>query len=688
MQRNKIFLIFFILLTFTYCSSPAKNPQNKQDSTQQNSSATNNESGNNIVYTGSGRYNDIWGVWGGGDLSSADIAKYPFFKGWYIVYQWKKLEPTKDNFDWNYFDTQMKFAADNNLSIGFMVWVGPHSPDWLYTNGVPQVTTQTKKKNTEYPFYLNATYKDRYYNMMKQVYDHIQKMPVSIKDKIVMWMSAEGSTGDVTPYKGYPADSKYNITEDQWFSFKKDAWTYMYKMLQSSNPKIHLLINQGNSGQYFTWLTTNLPKVWMKAGNISHTYQFNGELEYYNRLKKLETNVQQDSTSSRLRGEITVQGKWFNQNESWNMYALLTSALHFGLDIFNTSPKYLQNPVDTITFNFFNLYAGQKVAKKSPGAFCILRDGLDAADTKRFPESKYGPVIDPAKMDAYQKELQKKSKKDFSGDEDDSDDENDDGSDEGINASNAKNDNLSQQRIDKILAEYAPYGAKRGDMNNLAAATDSLQENANQPAADNNYMTPKQRARKNPYHVPKNPDRAAKMQSKQEAGGNDKGTNFQKEREANMVINDIGVNLIPDNYYRFLTQYSPNTTSRGWWRVGPADQPYGRFARSFDAQHGMTEMFFALDKNFFTSNSSAQKVAVRIIYLDQGTGSWSLNYFDGKNKKEAYKITCANTGKWITKTVVLDDAYFSQKLEHATDVSIKYISGDNSIFNSIEILRQ
>jgi hypothetical protein len=42
------------------------------------------------------------------------------------------------------------------------------------------------------------------------------------------------------------------------------------------------------------------------------------------------------------------------------MYALLTSALHFGLDVFNAAPKYLQNPTDTAAFNFFNLYAGQK----------------------------------------------------------------------------------------------------------------------------------------------------------------------------------------------------------------------------------------------------------------------------------------------------------------------------------------
>jgi hypothetical protein len=677
MLHNKIFFGVLSLLLMTFCSNPSKKAESTKDENENNISTAkaisgnNNEDDDNIVYTANGTTNNMWGVWGGGELGSAEMARYSFFKGWYIVYQWKKLEPQKGNFDWNYFDSQMKFAADNNLSIGFMVWVGPHSPQWLFDSGVPLVTTETKKKRTEFPYYLDKLYKDRYYNMMKEVADHIQKLSPDIRKRIVMWMSAEGSTGDVVPYKGPPSDPKYNISDDQWFSYKKDVWTYMYKLCQSENPKVNLLVNQGNSGQYFDWLTTNLPKVWMKAGNISHTYQFNGELEYFDRLKKLEPKVEQDSMANRLRGEITVQGTWFNQNESWNMYALLTSALHFGLDIFNAAPKYLQNAADTTAFQFFNFYAGQKVASKSPGAFCVLKDALDAADTKRFPESKYGPVIDPATEGNYTKELQRKSKKD------NSDDDEDGGDDEGMNASNIKNDHLSPDRINKILAEFAHYGAKRGDMKDLEEST----------TTDDTSNEDQQKTTKNgkPMSAKKQEKQASK-QSKG-GGGNSKATGFQKKREANMVINDIGVNLIPDNYYRFLIQYSPNTTSRGYWRVGPGTQPYGRFARGFDAKNGMTEMSFALDKNFFKGSASPQQVAIRVIYLDKGTGSWDLNYFDGSAKKEAYKITCTNSGNWITKTVIID-AVFTAKLEHSCDVSIKYLSGDNTIFNSIEVLRQ
>jgi hypothetical protein len=316
----------------------------------------------------------------------------------------------------------------------------------------------------------------------------------------------------------------------------------------------------------------------------------------------------------------------------------------------------------------------------------VFRDGLDAADTKRFPESKYGPVIDPASMDAYQKELQRKQQKDATTSDDSGDDDSgDDGSDEGINASNTKNDFLSQERVNKILDEFSQYGARRGDVNSDSSGVASEQDGT---GSDDTYTqrNPNRQGRRNGGGGGGRSLGRGGGKKNQSAGGS-KSTAYQDKRESNMVINDIGVNLIPDNYYKFLTQYSPSTTSRGYWRVGPSDQPFGRFARAFDAQNNMTEMFFALDKNFFADNNKPQPVGVRIIYLDQGTGTWSLNYYNG-NKREAYQVKCGNTGRWITKIVSLDDAYFNQKLEHDCDLSIKYLSGDNTVFNSIEVLRR
>ncbi|NNV57470.1 hypothetical protein [Limnovirga soli] len=615
---------------------------------------------------------NLYGVWGGGELSHVNAAEYPFFKGWYIIRQWKEIEPAKDSFAWAAFDEQVQYATTYHLAIGFMIWAGPHAPDWLYAYGVPKVSTDTRKKEADFPYYLSPVYKERYFNMLKKTAEHIHGLPAAQRNNIVMWMSAEGSTGDITPYKGRPINDKYNISEEDWTHFKKEVWTYMYQVCQTATPRINLLVNQGNDGRYFNWLMANMPNVWMKAGNISHTYQFNGEQEYYNRLQKLDANIQQDSSANRTRGEITVSGKWFNTNESWNMYALISSCLHFGLDIFNTSPKYIKNPADTVSFNFFNFYAGHKVAATSPGAFCVLKDALDAADLNRFPESKYGPLIDPDKKEQYNKEMDRKSKKE----QDVSIEE----ADQGIRLSDIRNNYLSPQRIEKILAEYAPYGAQRGNI-----AEDSDTTNMQKPEIQKPKKKGKSPNRQGRNTGKQNPDKEKKKSRKEKEPG--QLTNYQKNREANMVINDIGVNLLPDNYYRFLVQYSPNTTSRGYWRVGPADAPYGRFARGFDASNGMTEMLFALDKNFFSGNTLAQPVLIKVIYLDKGKGSWALNYFAG-TKKQAYQVQCNNSGKWIIKTIILKDAIFTHQLPHSCDVSISYINGDNTIFNSIEIIRQ
>jgi hypothetical protein len=338
-----------------------------------------------------------------------------------------------------------------------------------------------------------------------------------------------------------------------------------------------------------------------------------------------------------------------------------------------TPPSYLLAAKDTIAFHTFNEYAGQKNPATATGAFCFFRDALDAADTKRFPESVYGPLIAPENTAAYNNALASVKNPDENSESDDVIE---------MKQSDVLAQFASKARISKIIQAYAPYGAKELGMGTSDESPDAGNDMTQSPN-DNNIQNSNKEPR-NPNRQGKNPNR----RNKSSGGGGDNMEKASKQRETSRLNDDIGVNLIPGNYSRFLTQYDPNNTSRGCWRVGPLDQPYGRFARRFDSKAGMTEMFFDLNKRFFQGSSQAQKSAIRIIYLDQGTGSWSLNYFNGSNKAEAYRVNCNNTGRWITKTIVLPNAYFTEKLEHGTDVSIKYLSGDNTIFNSIEILRQ
>ncbi len=41
----------------------------------------------------------------------------------------------------------------------------------------------------------------------------------------------------------------------------------------------------------------------------------------------------------------------------------------------------------------FNKYAPQTDSRAATGAFCALREGLDASDTRKFPESPFGAAL-------------------------------------------------------------------------------------------------------------------------------------------------------------------------------------------------------------------------------------------------------------------------------------------------------
>ena len=65
---------------------------------------------------------------------------------------------------------------------------------------------------------------------------------------------------------------------------------------------------------------------------------------------------------------------------------MLGWALQFGLDYFNAHYTFVQDEATWPLLQLFNLWAGRvKSPLTTPGAFLLFHDGLDAADTKRFP---------------------------------------------------------------------------------------------------------------------------------------------------------------------------------------------------------------------------------------------------------------------------------------------------------------
>lgn len=152
------------------------------------------------------------------------------------------------------------------------------------------------------------------------------------------------------------------------------------------------------------------------------------------------------------------------------------------------------------------------------------------------------------------------------------------------------------------------------------------------------------------------------------------------------AMNDVGYELINRNYSRFITQIEANQTSIGWWRVGPPDQPYGRYARAFENESNRNRMYFDLDNNFLSKTAKNNSVEIKIIYLDEGTGTFSFRY-DALNNpdKVAEVIKKTNSKRWVEKIISIKDGVFTNKGPKSSDFSLVNEDSENDMFHLIEL---
>ena len=149
--------------------------------------------------------------------------------------------------------------------------------------------------------------------------------------------------------------------------------------------------------------------------------------------------------------------------------------------------------------------------------------------------------------------------------------------------------------------------------------------------------------------------------------------------------NDVGWGITDSNYSRFIEQINPETTSDGWWHIGPQESVYGRFARSIKLNNGKGGLYFDVNDDFART---AKTIQLRIVWLDQGTAQWSVLYNSKKNANEkVFTVNNTNTGKWMEKTVQLKDLQFSNKGKLNSDISFYSESKETTIFHLIELLK-
>jgi len=296
---------------------------------------------------------------------------------------------------------------------------------------------------------------------------------------------------------------------------------------------------------------------------------------------------------ARSEMDQTWQRAMFAKNLPMSFYWGALTGLQNGQSVWDITSGALESCKEMgfdYSFYFFNRYAGQIDPRTATGAFCALHKGLDAADTKAYPEAKFG-----------------------------------------------KASHKNTERMEKIVASYAKYGAAVDDKNGLTLGQ-------------------------------------------------------VRQRDTQTGLNDVGWDIWPDNYGRFLYQIDADATSIPLWRVGgPITNKspiYARFARGFEHATGKNALYFKLHDGF--SQGTAPKVmTMTVVWYDAKAGStWKLDYDAGKpSMKTALTVTGKGDKQWHHETVTVTDAVLRQGGAKGSDFALVNTDAADDIFSLIEVQR-
>jgi hypothetical protein len=557
-----------------------------------------------------------FGVWDRAD--KFDPKEYPFLKGFSFDQKWADLEKQPGVFDWSGLDEVMERATQSKQFVYLSLGVGPVAPEWIYQHGVPKVETDGEKdkhmdKWDGYPYYLAPEYKTYFFRLIQEFGKHIRSYPREKQERIAFIQIKTGCTGDETAYKGKAIESKYDLPRSSpaWREFRLETFDLFVKIFAGSadQPKIDLLFNaigpvigsdedpveaQEGFVKEWEWVTHHVQGSFgIKNGALSRGHHLSGERSLYNQWTPYLLDPKGLTLFRRSEMDQTWQKPWYQLNVPLNFYWGAINALNGGQSVWDVTKSAIDACKEQgfdYSFYFFNRYAGQIYPKTATDAFCALHKGLDAADTKAYPESEFGPA-------------------------------------------QRKNEN----RMLKICAAYAKYGAAVDDEDALLLGQ-------------------------------------------------------VRQRDTQTGFNDVGWDIWPDNYGRFLYQIDADAMSVPLWRVGgpitPTSSIYSRFARGFEHASGKDTMLFKLHEGF-SGGSEPKVMTMTVVWYDKTAGStWKLDYDAGKEgMKTALNVSGKGDKQWHHERVTVEDAVLRQGGTKGADFALVNTDDKDDIFSLIEVHR-
>ncbi|MCX6309888.1 MAG: T9SS C-terminal target domain-containing protein [Bacteroidia bacterium] len=326
-----------------------------------------------------------YGVWDRGEgIEDYSDPKADFVLGIEVSERWANVQANgPDKFDFSTFQNTLDKAAKYHKIVKVSINVGPDSPIWLYENGVPLVKVQDNKpgkhdKFPNYPYYLSDAYKKYYFEMIKQFSLFLRNQPKEKFDCIAFVQVKTGSTGDEAPYKGEPFDQKYVIARNtDWESFRLEAFAQFKKYFNDVNDRQLVLVFNGvdpdKQPLAYNWVMKTIdPQLGfgIKGGAYNRGHHLTGEQSF---------------------------------KEQWTPYLInpkgmkLFSAAEMdntGLSSYNASKQaiiyaYEHKEISDI-FRMYNKYAQQVYPATATAAMSVFHEGLNVADTIKFPERLFG----------------------------------------------------------------------------------------------------------------------------------------------------------------------------------------------------------------------------------------------------------------------------------------------------------
>jgi hypothetical protein len=415
-----------------------------------------------------------------------------------------------------------------------------------------------------------------------------------------------GCTGDECAYKGEPTNKKYSLktTSPEWRKFRLETFDLYAKLFhQESGLKISLLLNnvapdsedsKKDFSEEWNWATTTLKDGFgIKNGALSRGHHMSGERTAINTFIPYLVDPKDVTLFRRSEMDQTWTRPWYQLNVPLSFYWGALNALTSGQSVWDVTKSAMEASKEQgfdYSFYFFNKYAGQIYPKTATNAFCALHKGLDAADTTAYPENKYGK---------------------------------------------ASHGNVD--RMQKIVAEYAKYGAANDDKKSLTLG---------------------------------------------QVGQRGDQTGF----------NDVGWDIWPDNYSRLLDQIEPDATSIPLWRVGgtitPTSSIYSRFARGFEHSSGKDALYFKLHDGF-SQDANPKVISFNVVWYDAHAGStWKLDYDAGApTMKTALTVTGKGDQQWHHEAVTVRDAVLRHGGIKGADLALVNTDAKDDIFSIVEVQR-